>query len=105
MTDVKPITPEELKKVEGDSIPSVVIESVNELLVEKARNGRATLRQNEVIERILQKAGLEITKSKLFDKGWLDFEPVFRRAGWDVEFDRPAYCETYEPNWTFKAKR
>ena len=101
----QPLTPEQIKKVEGDSIPSVVIESVNELLLEKVRNGRTTLLQNEVVDRILKKAGNEITKKMLFDKGWLDFEPVFRRAGWVVEFDRPAYCETYEPKWIFEANR
>jgi hypothetical protein len=31
----------------------------------------------------------------------LDIEPIYREAGWIVEYDKPAYCENYDANFTF----
>lgn len=97
-----PITPAEARKKAETSIPQEVIEAVNELIAEKIGNGRyVTLLQKEVVNRICKKMPT-VSAQILFDKHWLDFEDVFRRAGWQVEYDKPAYCETYEANWTFE---
>jgi hypothetical protein len=32
----------------------------------------------------------------------LDIEDTYREAGWKVEYDKPAYCENYPANFTFR---
>lgn len=101
---MKPITPQECSAQAGSHIPELVVESVNALLKKKYSGGRATFTQDEVIAEI-QKRGDTISREQIFDSKWLDFEPLFRRAGWDVEFDKPGYCETYDANWKFTKKK
>lgn len=108
---VQPITPEQAKDAEGEFIPAIVIEAVNALIQRNIRNGSALLLQKDVIDEILNRAANDpsiastIKREHLFKNKWLDFEPAFRRAGWAVSYDRPGYCESYEPSWTFKANR
>lgn len=98
----KPLTPSEAKKRLGEAIPEGVIEAVNELLLKELRSDSlyATLLIGEVCTAI--RAKMQVTKIPDF---WLDFEPVFRRAGWKVEYDRPGYNESYEGNWKFSKRR
>lgn len=116
---MQPITPDEAKRLEGTNIPPLIIATINAMIVEKISGGRVVLKQDEVVERILLAikqekesygpnafpSWLDCTRADVFKNKWLDFEPVFRRAGWIVEFDRPGYNESYDANWTFKANR
>jgi len=45
-----------------------------------------------------------LTRQGMYDKGWMDVEDAYRKAGWDVDFDKPGYNETYEANFTFSKK-
>lgn len=108
---IKPISPEQAAEKKLASIPEFVIDAVNELLIEGASTGsyRVILNQSEVVTRIITKANEEaadslitkIERAEVFDRGWLDFEPLFRRAGWKVDYDRPGYNESYEAHWIF----
>lgn len=102
---VKPITPKEVHAAHyvTRKIPDVVITTVNQLLLEKAnRSASITLNQNEILER-LDKAGL--SRSEVFGRGWLDFEPVYSDA-WDVKYGSPApgYNEEREAVFIFTPK-
>lgn len=100
---VKPISPNDVegKKLEG--IPDQVIEAFNELIAKNWRSTEAVIKQRDVVKLILEK--LNIESGQIYDNGWLDVEPVYRKAGWNVEYDKPAYCESYEPTFTFRKKR
>ena len=104
------ITPDEAKKkkkeyLESASwIPKLVIESFDELIVENLRGGTSHFTQDDVIKRIRSKSGAP-SRNTLFDKHHLDVEPYYRKAGWKVVFDQPAYCENFEANFTFIAKK
>lgn len=37
----------------------------------------------------------------IFDKHWLDIEDTYRKAGWNVEYDKPGYCENYDAYFVF----
>ena len=37
--------------------------------------------------------------------GWLDVEGIYRKAGWDVEYDSPGYCEDYPATFKFRKKK
>lgn len=93
---VKPISPNEIKKI----IPDFVVEAVNELIAEKVNSqNHATVLQKHIVDRVKSKTDQD------FDYAWLDFENVFRDAGWNVNYDKPAYCESYDAFFEFSPKR
>lgn len=101
---VQPISPQEALDSKITSIPDVVIETVNRMLAEKmTRGGYINLLQKDIVERICA-ASPGLHRSEVFNKGWLDFEPFYEKAGWKVQYDKPAYCESYEANFTFTKK-
>ena len=97
--NVLPIKPHEI----ANEIPDFVINGANECIKnhysELTKTSHFTV--NELIYYIFQYAPKDLQRQELFDKGWLDIEPLYRRAGWKVEYDKPAYYEDYQPNFTF----
>lgn len=67
-------------------------------LIQKNWNGTyARVNQDEAIKEILKeaaKANVECKRSEIFDKHWLDVEPLYRRFGWQVEFAKQPYYVT-----------
>lgn len=103
----KPISPKEVAACKAKSFPAFVFEAFNELIASKYTMGRATVKQNDVIALILQKAnsGLDediLTRGDIFDKGYLNVEEVYREQGWKVSYDKPAYNESYAAYFEFK---
>ena len=62
------------------------------------------MKQDLFVDEILKCAPeeLQVTRSMIFEKHWLDFEDIYRKAGWFVNFDKPAYNETYDAFFEFK---
>lgn len=102
---MKPFSPTEVAKKAGNNIPAYVIEAVNNLLVKGYRpHGEIVLAQCDIIKEIRRVSREPIKSDILFDNGWMDFEPVFRKEGWRVTYDQPGYNETYEPTYKFSKK-
>ena len=116
---VKPIRPEEVVTVKTTQIPDEVIEAFNTCIAKHFAHGRANFTQKEVMEEIFHnmlkdhsgfgQSGdgdrwVEDKKREIFANHWLDIEDIYRQAGWSVEYD-PAYCETYDSNFTFTRKK
>ena len=80
---------------DGSAIPDLVYDVVNEML----REGKRRLEQNEVVERIRARAGVE--RSAVFQNGWLEFDDAYRAKGWKVAYDKPGYNESYGAFWEF----
>lgn len=40
----------------------------------------------------------------IYSRKWLDFEPLFKDVGWDVEYIGPTYYETFDAYFNFSAK-
>ena len=101
---VKPITPAEAEKGRIQNIPEEVIECFNTIIQEKIdAYGTAHFLQKEVVSLITKR--MKVKSTKVYESGWLDVEKLFRAAGWDVTYDSPAYCESYEANFTFRTRR
>jgi hypothetical protein len=106
MGKVKPIKPEQM----NDIIPDWVIEGANKCIVDHYSKGESQFTQNELIKYILEEMPPEVSKQHdvqtkrqmLFDYHLLDIEDTYREAGWKVEYDKPAYCEDYPANFTFR---
>lgn len=95
-----PISPEEARQQQAKKIPPVVFDAFNALLVARASSDIITIKQNELIAKVLVKDP-SIARVDLFTKHWLDIEEAYRKAGWNVVYDKPAYSESYEANWQF----
>lgn len=107
---MKPITPAEAESKRIEAIDPVMIQAVNELIVENLKDGEASIKQKEIVDRYFKLSGKKakhITERVLLDNNQLDFEDVFRKSGWIVNYDKPAYYagENYPPYFTFKKKR
>lgn len=106
----KPITPAEAKKIKESRFPDFVIEAVNELLI--SSGGYVRLLQGEVVNAIIDKMiangdtrETEALRNEIYAQGWLDFEPLYRKSGWKVEYDKPGYNESYEAFYVFSSGR
>lgn len=100
---IRPINPEEIAELKLQLIPDAVIEVVNALLAKKAGQGsRIVLTQTEIVRDLVKRG---FSKNELFEQHYMDFEPIYRNAGWDVVYDGPAYNESYEPTFTFSKSR
>ncbi len=99
---VTPITPHDAETL-PKPIPDFVLEAFNILIQRSFRSGQAVVRQDDAITLIMELApGLE--RQEIFDNQWLDVETTYMAAGWKVEYDRPGYCESYQPTFTFRKK-
>lgn len=78
---VQPISPDDIMGDMENIIPSFVIEAVNNLLRKKYRGEATTILQSDIVDEILLLAKPKITKQKIFDEKWMDFEEVFRKMG------------------------
>ncbi len=103
---IKPITPKECGEQKINVILPEIIQAVNELLLEEY-NGQYSVNilQKDIVSRYKKIAGENaISSDELYKKHQLDIEEVYRKAGWVVSYDKPAYNENYDAIFTFKSK-
>jgi hypothetical protein len=103
MTTVKPITPKEVQEMVDASLPGVVFEVFNKLII-KYWNGEnsATIKQEEAALEIADAMSLSI--QQVMSRGYLNIEQAYRKAGWSVVYDAPAYNEDYPATFKFTVK-
>jgi len=102
-----PITPDEAKSAKDElncTMPVIVITTVNQLIVDNYSTSGSYCRftSKELAEKL--KAACKKARVKYNEK-WLDIEPLYRKFGWNVNYDKPAYNETYDGFYTFKRKQ
>lgn len=104
---VEPIRPEDIGLAKSRTFPKYVFEAFNEQIVANYTAGRAVVLQNKVIDAIIVAASVEgviIDRGDVFDRKYLNVEEAYEEAGWKVTYDKPAYNESYEANFTFKKR-
>jgi hypothetical protein len=101
---INPITPQEAIMERIESIPDFVIKAFNEMIVENLEGKYSTVLQKDVVKRIITLSPERLTSGDIFKKHLLDVEDAFRKAGWTVVYDQPAYDEDYEPSFRFSFK-
>jgi|ERR1041385_3448297 hypothetical protein len=94
----EPIKPEQIAEKKQAIIPDVVIDTLNTLIAQRFSEGVAVVEQGELIGMLVARG---LVRREIFGNQWLDFEDIYRKAGWNVVYDKPAYNETYEPTFTF----
>ena len=110
MSEIKPIRPDEVKP-KKPVIPDFVVEAFNELIQDKwdERRGRAIVKQEEAVQKILEKAPQNeenpFKRSDIFENHYLDVEDLYREYGWVVKYTKQKYYETKEDHFfTFSKK-
>ena len=98
----KALTPQEIKKGIGLDIPDFVIESVNKLLAKSCGgNAYAKIKKKDIVTEIIANHPGTVTSDQIHKNGWLNFEPIFREAGWKVSYDKPGFNESYDACYEF----
>ena len=99
-----PIKPSEVAAKKISSIPEFVFDAFNELIAKNFSGNRALVMQNSAIRESVKRSPnplYPVTPGQIFAEGWLDVEDAYREAGWKVLYDKPAYNESHEANFTF----
>ena len=95
-----PITPAEAMKAKTQAIPPEVFEVFDELITRDiSLTGTAMVDQDEAVTMIASK--LNIHRSVVFANKWMDVEEAYRQLGWVVNYDKPAYYESYKAYYMF----
>lgn len=102
---IMPITPKEAMVDLHKKIPEEVIAAFNEMIKNNLVEKVASFTMYEVKALISDKLRLNnkfIGDDHIYKCHWLDVEEIYRQRGWIVEFDKPAYNETYHAKFIFK---
>ena len=100
-----PIKPSEVVSLKERVTPEQVFEAFNETIAKHWTGHSSRFGQDEIIAAIESKMVEQNIRRRIFDEHWMDVEPIYRAAGWDVEYNKPGYNESYEANWTFEKKK
>lgn len=97
---MEPISPAELMKHRQKQIPNEVIKCFNDMIIQSWSGNCAEFEQSDVVECIL-KAMPGLSRQDIFDKGYLDVEPLFEDKGWEVYYhkgflDQPSVFRFYQ---------
>jgi len=105
----KPIKPGEVSALKKEMLPGYVMEAFNQCIAVGYDGHSAKVYQGEVVARILTLAGLagdnDLTRDDVYERGYLDVEPIYRAEGWDVHYNKPGYNESYEASFLFESKK
>jgi len=94
------ITPDKIQMASRKKIPEHIIDSVSEMIAATWDGNRARFTQKDLMDLVLDKSETP-TRHQIFEQKLFDFEYIFRREGWVVEYDKPGYNESYDATFTF----
>jgi len=97
---ITPISPKDVGKQQQSQIPEWVIDTINRLIAANMNGPTSRILQKDIVE-ALMKRDSSVSRNDISERGWLNFEPMYREAGWEVYYDKPGYNESYEANFTF----
>lgn len=101
MTNVmgRPVSPNEIVDVQRQNLPPEVFDAFNAAIA-KSMNGKSSkVIQSDVAKDIADRLGIEL--SAVYAGHYLDVEDEYRKFGWRVDYDRPAYNESYAAFFVF----
>lgn len=100
---MKPITP--IEALASRKVPDEVISVFNKLIINNAdiNDEEAIVYQDEAILEIL-KLMPEIKRQDIFDKHWLDVEPLYQNAGWIVRYYKETIGSYDKSYYSFRPK-
>lgn len=97
---IKPLSPSDISENMDEIFPGVIIEAVNNLLRQNFRNGSAILRVRDIIKES-HRIDSSMTTDKIFTKNWMEFESIYTKVGWKVEYEYPARGDSFDSYFRF----
>ena len=98
MPMTQPLSPAAITEAKQATIPPIVLEVVNEHLARLWNGSSARILLKGLVEALEP----HFSREELFKNHYLDFEDIYREAGWTVVYDKPGYDETYDSFYLFK---
>ncbi len=103
---VLPISPQEVIQQKKNDIPDEALEAFNELIARNWNGNESRVPQKDVVALMIKKG---LNNHDIFNNGWLNVEDIYRARtqesdGWEVEYDKPGYNESYEAYFIFRPK-
>lgn len=99
---MQPITKQDVEnKLSERVFPAFVIQAFNECICESKMEGSNEVKQDRVIEKILELAPEGTQRNQVFNEHWLDVEKTFEKVGWTVRYIKPAYYEDWKAYFIF----
>lgn len=97
---VKPITFEEVYDAKCQGIPNEIVLVVNKLIKENfnTSDNSSKVYQDDILNEIT------IEKERVYRNHWLDIEPLYESAGWDVSYYHSACWESFPSYFVFSKK-
>lgn len=100
------IKPDEVVAAKRAVIDPVVEKCVDFLVAQRWDGYKSVITQKALIAKIKEVKNLTdnqwgVYNNWLFETKQLDFEDIYRAAGWKVKWDKPAYNEVYGAYWEF----
>lgn len=94
-----PIRPDEVADAKTAAIPDAVFQVFNELIVLDWSGRSAVVKQEDVVQLLIERHGMN--RNEIFSQHLLNVEDSYRRLGWTVVYDKPAYNESGIATFTF----
>lgn len=98
MKEVKPIRPEEIVK----PIPDTVIEAFNELITKNFNGTSSEFLASDVVNLIVKRKACR--RTEIYSSGYLDVEPIYRKNGWQVDYEQPSIGDNFSAYFRFIKK-
>lgn len=97
---VKPLSPDEVIP----NIPDFVIQAVNQMIRNKYRGTSFTFKAKELIA-LGRSKGSSDSNVDWYKEKWMDFESLYRDAGWEVKYEQASYGDSnFDAYYEFKPK-
>lgn len=95
---VNPIRPEEVAA--NRKLPDVVMTAWNLMIAEKFDGQTAYIKQDDIVVKIAD--AMDVTRSVVFEKNWLEIEDMYRAAGWKVIYNKSMTGDNFDSHFIFK---
>lgn len=109
MSEIKPLSPEEVINLRPKHILPEIIEAVNKFLCERFNgNNSVKILKKELVSKTIiacEANGKTMTERILIDNGHLDFEIIYSSVGWKVKYESPDRDESFESYYLFTPKK
>lgn len=99
---VKPLAPADVGYAQAELFPDFVIETWNTVIAKHWSGTQSRIEQDDIILELIAASPMLVDRGDVFARHWLDIEDLYRAEGWVVEYDKPAYNESYDPYFVFK---